>query len=112
MKLSQLNVRIEIQKSVSKQDEIGNSYDEWEPYFSCFAKIDSRGQSLGEVEAAGLTVDHSDLIFLIRYASLLRQLTTHQFRILFDNQIYNISRIDFMNYRHQWIKLYAKKVER
>lgn len=112
MKIAQLNVRIDLQASLPIQDEIGNWIDQWQTVYSCFAKVDSRGQSGGEVKVAGLVVDHSDLIFTIRYTPNLKAITTTAYRILFEGELYDIQRVDFMNYEKVWLKLYAKKVSR
>lgn len=112
MKISNLNARIEIQASHSTRDEIGNWNEEWETFHTCFAFVDSRGQSSGEVAVAGTVVDHSDLIFTIRYTPVLKDMTTNAHRILFQSDLYDIKRVDFMNYKNKTMKLYAKKVER
>lgn len=110
MKIANFNVRIELQESIPHQDEIGNWEDKWETVYSCFAQVDSRGQSGGEVSVAGIVVDHSDLIFTIRYVPRLKEITTTAYRIFFQQDFYDIKRVDFMNYENQTLKLYARKV--
>ncbi|EKB53584.1 phage head closure protein [Falseniella ignava] len=112
MEISKLNVRLTIQKSVSIQDEIGNWENQWEDYYCCYARVDSRGQSGGEVTVAGMVVDRSDLIFTVRYAPKLKDIATTDCRILFEDELYDIKRVDFMNYQNKTLKLYAKKAER
>lgn len=112
MKISNLNVRIELQISHSKKDEIGNWEVEWKTIHFCYAFVDSHGQSGGEIAVAGVIVDHSDLIFTIRYTPKLKDITTNAHRILFQKDYYDIKRVDFMNYNNKTLKLYAKRVER
>lgn len=112
MQITRFNVRIQIQEAVSVQDMIGNWFDDWQPLYGCYAAVDSRGQSGGEIQVAGMTVDHSDLIFTIRYSPRLKNLSTERHRLIFKDEIYDIRRVDWMNYNHQTIKLYAKKVDR
>lgn len=112
MKISNLNVRIKLQVSTPSRDEIGNWNEERETVHSCFAFVDSRGQSGGEVAVAGMSVDHSDLIFTIRYTPILKDITTNAHRLLFQNDLYDIKRVDFMNYKNETLKLYAERVER
>ena len=112
MQITRLNVRIQIQEAVSVQDAIGNWCDDWQVLYGCYAAVDSRGQSGGEVQVAGMTIDHSDLIFTLRYSPRLKDLTTTRHRLIFEGDIYDIQRIDWMNYNNQTIKLYAKKVVR
>ena len=112
MKISKLKVLIELQKAKPIQDEKGVFTNKWQSFYQCRASVDSRGQSGGEIMVAGMMVDHSDLIFTIRYAPKLSSLTTTDYRILFKEEIYDIKGIDFMNYEKKAIKLYAKKVKR
>lgn len=112
MEISKLNVRLTIQKSVPIQDEIGNWEDQWQDYYYCYARVDSRGQSGGEVTVAGVVVDRSDLIFTIRYTPRLKDLATTDCRVVFEGDLYDIKRVDFMNYENKTLKLYAKRAER
>ena len=59
-----------------------------------------------------MSVDHSDLIFTIRYTPILKDITTNAHRLLFQNDLYDIKRVDFMNYKNETLKLYAERVER
>lgn len=112
MKITRFNVRIEIQKTQPIQDAIGNWEEGWTFLYGCYAAVDSRRQSAGEIQVAGMTVDHSDLIFTIRYTSRLKGLSPSQYRLKFQNDYYDIQQIDWMNYQNETIKIYAKKVER
>ena len=39
MDISKLNQRIEIQKGVSKTDEVGNVLQQWQVFYSCFRSV-------------------------------------------------------------------------
>lgn len=112
MQVIRFNVRIQIEEAVATQDVIGNWQDNWQFLYGCYAAVDSRGQSGGEVQIAGMTIDHGDLIFTIRYSPRLKTLTTSRHRVVFQDEVYDIQRIDWMNYQNKTIKLYAKKVVR
>ena len=43
MDISKLNQRIEIQKGVSKTDELGNVLQQWQVFYSCFASVKTAG---------------------------------------------------------------------
>ncbi len=43
MDISKLNQRIQIQKGVSKTDEVGNVLRQWQDFYSCFASIKTTG---------------------------------------------------------------------
>ena len=55
MKVSLLNEKILLQKSVVMSDAIGNRKNAWEDYYSCFATIGGEGGK--EKAEAGQTVD-------------------------------------------------------
>lgn len=112
MQIIRFNVRIQIQKAIPSQDEIGNWDNQWDFAYGCYAAVDSRQVITGEQQVAGQQVDHSDLIFTIRYTPRLKDMTTTGYRILFKGNFYDIQRIDWMNFTQETIKIYAKKVER
>lgn len=112
MNIAKLNKRITIQKASFIQDDIGNEIVEWTDFYSCYASVDTRGRIDSEKEVARMMVDHSNVNFTIRYTQKLRDLTTQEYRVLMDGDIYDIKAVDWMNYRKKSIKLITKKVER
>ena len=64
MRVALLNEKITIQKAVVTADGIGNRKNSWEDYFSCYATIS--GENGTEKNAAGNTVEYSDIDFTVR----------------------------------------------
>ena len=88
MNIGLLNIRITIQKSVLSTDAIGNQMNTWQDYFSCAATAG------GESGSETLVV------------------TSTEYRVLFDGEIYNITAIDHQNYKRKSLKLWCTKVRR
>ena len=57
-------------------------------------------------EAAQLNAE-KEVFFLIRYCSEVKEIDTEHFRIIFREQIYNITFIDNVKYQNKTIKLRA-----
>ena len=43
MEIANLNQRIQIQKAISKTDEVGNVIQQWQDFYSCFASVKTTG---------------------------------------------------------------------
>ena len=100
MEVSLLNVKITFQKNAVAVDGIGNHKNTWADYYSCHATIsDSQGKSSAESEAAGQTVAHPDISFTVRFCRKVKAVDTTGFRILWDGGIYDILKIDHLNYK-------------
>lgn len=110
MRVSLLNEKIMIQKSVIQSDSIGNRKNAWEDYYSCFATIGGEGGS--EKAEAGQTVDGASITFTVRYCSGLVDIMSTGFRILFRGEIYNILSVDHMNWKRKSLKFRCEKARR
>ena len=110
MKISLLNEKIMIQKTVVTSDDIGNRKNAWEDYYSCFATIGGEGGS--EKAEAGQTLDGANITFTVRYYSGLVNIVSTGFRILFRGEIYNILSVDHMNWKKKSLKFRCEKARR
>lgn len=110
MKISLLNEKIHIQKTVVIPDEIGNRKNIWEDFFSCFATISGEGGD--EQLEAGQNLDKARVSFTVRWCSALADVESIGFRILFHGDIYNILAIDHMNYKKKSLKFKCQKARR
>lgn len=110
MKVSLLNERIEIQKSVVAVDEIGNHKNVWSKYYSCYATIGSERPK--EETSSGAIWDESKTDFTIRYSMEVSPLSSVGYRVIFQNSIFEIDGIDHMNYKKKSMKLHCRRVER
>ncbi len=110
MKISLLNERIELQKSVVEVDSIGNHKNTWSKYYSCYATISS--ESLKEETSSGAIWDESKIDFTIRYSKEVSSISSVGYRVIFHNDIYEIKGIDHMNYKKRSLKLHCKRCVR
>ena len=91
-------------------DGIGNHKSVWADYLETSAYISFQGK--GEEVFLGMEVDRSDISFTVRFQSRLMNINTSEYRILFEDEMYNIISIDFMNYKNRFIKFRCRKVSR
>ena len=110
MEIAKLRSRITIQHSEVVTDAIGNHTNVWVDYWSCAA--DANLASGKEYGAAGLTLGSDTLVFEVRWCERLRELNSTKFRILFGGNIYNITCVDDVQFRHEKLKLTAQRERR
>ena len=110
MEIAKLCSRITIQKAVVQTDAIGNHTNAWVEFYSCavYANLAS-GKEYG---AAGQTLGSDTLVFEVRWCEKLRNLDSTKFRILFGGNIYNITCVDDVQFRHERLKLTAQRERR
>lgn len=111
MQISALNTKIKFQNNTTVIDEIGNHSNEWVDYYSCFATI-SGGSTKSEDEVAGTIVENGTLNFTIRYCDKVKNINSTMYKIIFQDEIYNIIAIDLQNLKKKSIKFICKKVDR
>ena len=91
MEIGKLNQRITILEHRTVIDEIGNHITKWEETFSLWASVTIK--SVTETTDAGVTKEVQKLEFLIRQSPASLNINSTAFRILFRNNIYNITGI-------------------
>ena len=110
MDIAVMNTRITFQKSEAVADQVGNRKNVWTDYHSCFATIsDSVGKSSVENEAAGLTTEHSDISFTVRFCKKMMAVDTTSYRILWNGGVYNIRKVDHLNLKKHALKFRCEK---
>ena len=110
MKVNLLNARIEIQKNTVTTDAIGNHKQSWQSVYSCHAAVS--GESGKESTDAGIIVDDSKADFTVRWCAAVAEITSTEYRVMFNGQIYNILGVDHMNYKHKAVKLLCQRARR
>ncbi len=110
MDISLLNVRIFITRQNTVTDAIGNHRNKWEEYYTCYATVSA--ESPKEVTTAGVVVDDSVLDFTIRWCRKAAEITSTGFRVQLNDELYDITGVDHMNFRKKSIKLHCRKVRR
>lgn len=110
MTISEMRERIIFQKSSSIKDKNGNRVLDWTNFFSCAAYANNL--SGDEYWAAAQTNSQTDMFFMVRYCSELKDLKSEKFRIIFNDEIYNITFIDNMQYKNKMLKIRVSKAVR
>lgn len=93
MKIADLNREIKIQTKTVEVDEIGNHKSKWSDFLETSAYISFQGK--GEEVFLGMEMDHADVSFTVRFQSKLKSINTSEYRILFDDEKYNILSIKY-----------------
>ena len=113
MDIATMNVRIIFQKQAVVVDEIGNRSNEWTDYYSCFATIsNSSGKTDTESEGAGTTLDELDIGFTVRFCQKTFAVNSTGYRIIWNGDVYNIVKVDYLNMKKRGLKFRCRKVER
>ncbi len=91
MEIGKLNQRITILEHRTVIDKIGNHITKWEETFSLWASVTTK--TVTETTGAGVTKEVQKLEFLIRQSPASLNINSTAFRILFRNNIYDITGI-------------------
>lgn len=110
MNIELLNVRIFISKNEVVTDAVGNHINVWKEYYTCYTTVSAEAGK--EETSAGLVVDNSKIDFTIRWCKKAAEITSDNYRVEFNGELYNISAVNHMNYRKKCIKLSCEKVRR
>ena len=109
MDIARLSEKITIQKSEVQVDRIGNHSNTWTDYYRCHATVSGESQKETEVQDVGQTIDHDNLSFTIRYCSNTKGIDSTHYRVLFQEEVYDIKTVDCLGYRRKAIKLKCRK---
>lgn len=102
--------RITIQKSEAGTDKNGNHILNWADYYSCAAYVNNLSGK--EYWEAAQVNAQAEVNFVVRHCSEVAGMDTEHYRILFREQIYNISFIDNVQYKNKIVKIRAAVVKR
>lgn len=102
MDIAKLNQRIQIQKGVSKTDEVGNVLRQWQDFYSCFASVKTTG---GKERQKGDTEEQHSVSFVVRFCKQLSELSSVEYRVVFRGKFYNIVSVDFADYGGKMIRI-------
>ena len=110
MDIAALNVRIMFQKSSTVADAIGNRKSIWTDYYGCYASVS--GEDGSESETAGVTVDNAEIAFSVRFCKAVSAVTTTGYRIIFQDELYDIVSINHLNFKKKALKFRCRKARR
>ena len=113
MDIALMNEKVTFQKNSVVTDAIGNHTNTWENYYSCFATIGGEGlASSKETEAAGTTVEDVSMTVTVRYCAKAAAIKSTEYRLIFKDEIYDITNVDHMNFKKKCLKFSCRKVRR
>lgn len=108
--IESMRERILIQKNTPETDKNGNHILVWNDYYACAAYANNLSGS--EYWAAAQVNAQTDMYFMVRFCSELSVLDTEHYRIVFRNEIYNITFIDNVRYENRILKIRVEKAVR
>lgn len=109
-----LNQRITFQRQTSSADDIGNRINTYSDYYTCWAAVAVSTSKLSTTETneTAQTLEQERLDFTVRYCSQTSEVRSTEYRIIFKERIYDIERIDNLDFAKQMLKFSAKLVRR
>ena len=110
MNISNLNVRITIQKNAVVIDKICNHTNEWQDYYTCYATVS--GETGTEQAIVGEKVEDVEVCFSVRYCEKVSSIISTKYRIIFRNEIYDIIAVDHFSYTKKYLKIKCRKARR
>ena len=113
MNVSLMNEKVTFQKNTVITDAIGNQKSGWEDFYTWHATIGGEGMaSSKEKEEAGTIVEDVGMTVTIRYCKKASEIGSTTHRIIFRDEIYDITNVDHMNFKKKGLKFSCRKVRR
>ena len=108
-RIARKNSRITFQKNAIIVDKYKNHINTWYDYFTCFAYANTyTAQETGDE----VTYEERSINFEARYCPELAIVTSTNYRVLFNGEVYNILSVDPVNYQNKTIKFMCHKEKR
>ena len=93
--IADMRDKITIQNQMVSVDEIGNRINSWSDYYTCWASVAVyKSGKTKETDEAAQTTQLKMLDFIVRRCPQTAQLTSTEYRIVFNGKIFNIDRVD------------------
>ena len=113
LNVSLMNEKVTFQKNTVITDAIGNHKNGWEDFYTCHATIGGEGMaSSKEKEEAGQLWKMWGMTVTIRYCKKASEIGSTTHRIIFKDEIYDITNVDHMNFKKKSLKFSCRKVRR
>ena len=109
MNISRMNSRIIVQKNTVTVDRYQNHVNVWIDYFSCAAYASTYAAKETGNE---ITSEERSVTFCCRYCPELAVVSSTGYRIVFQDEVYNIQSVDAMNYQKDEIRFTCARVHR
>lgn len=105
MNAGTLKEYVVIEKRTVTEDDIGNQSSAWATYFKGFASVNNLYGT--EYWAAAQTQSQNMVVFTLRYNSLLNELNSLEYRLIFRSKEYDIKSVDNAKYSNIMVKIKA-----
>ena len=110
MNITAMNVKIIFQKNDVVIDKIGNHTNKWVDYYSCYATVS--GENGSEQAVVGETVENVQICFTVRYCRKISDVSSTKYRIVFNDEMYDIVSVDHFSYAKKYLKCKCRKARR
>ena len=110
MNITAMNVKITFQKNDVVIDKIGNHTNSWIDYYSCYATVS--GENGSEQAVVGETVENVQICFTVRYCRKISDVSSTKYRIIFNDELYDIVSVDHFSYAKKYLKCKCRKARR
>ena len=110
MNITAMNVKITFQKNDVVIDKIGNHTNKWVDYYACYATVS--GESGTEQAIVGESVENIQICFTVRYCRKISDVSSTKYRIIFNDELYDIVSVDHFSYAKKYLKCKCRKARR
>ncbi len=108
-RIARKNVRITFQQNEVYSDRYKNRLQQWTDYFTCSAYASTYSE---KEDGEAVISEEKSITFETRYCPELASVTSTGYRIVFNNENYNIQSVDMMNYQHRSIRFVCRREKR
>ena len=111
--MSLINEKVTFKKNTFVNYVICNHKNVCEDFYTCHATIGGEGMaSSKEKEETGTIVEDVSITVTIRYCRKSSEIGSTTHRIVFRDEIYDITNVDHMNFKKKSLKFSCRKVRR
>ena len=108
-RIARKNARITFQIRTVTVDRYKNHVSSWVDYFTCFAYANTYSANETGEE---VTYEEKSITFETRYCPELAAVTSTGYRIVFNDEQYEIQSVDRMNYQNQSMRFTCQREKR
>lgn len=101
-----LNQRITIQRRETGVNENGLPVENWHDFYLCWASVNSLHGS--EYWVAQAVQAETTKEFIVRYCRKIAEVNPKDYRLVFGDDVYNITSVDIVRYENETVKIKAQ----
>ncbi|MBP3280650.1 MAG: phage head closure protein [Butyrivibrio sp.] len=94
---------ITIEQLTTDRDQDGFEQEVWTPYYSNYAYVNKLSGK--EFWAAAETAAQNTIRFELRYHPQLDSVNSKDFRLIFNNHVFNITNVDNVQFKNETVKI-------